>query len=381
MLLCAGAVLAEQRIALVIGNAAYPTARLQNPVNDATAIAAKLKTLGFDVTLKTDVSQREMTRALSQFGQKLTPGSVGLFYFAGHGMQVRGKNFLIPVDAEIQTEASVRSESIDLDQLLDQLGPVRLGIVILDACRNNPFERRFRGAQGGGLAQVDAPKGTLLAYATAPGKVASDGTGSNGLYTAALLKSLDQPGLKVEDVFKAVRINVMKATGEQQIPWESSSLTGDFYFRAGERRVAPGTASPRGGWRQRMAALEAERGNLTVSNILAVLFDYRKDEELERAVKWQRFHKSLPYHSAYAIGINPRGRIITGAAWNRRNEQFASDAAMDWCTQKAEKNTCRIVMTNDLRRKEFLDVLKQLAERDYPALRHDVLQLRVERPA
>ena len=153
------------------------------------------------------------------------------------------------------------------------------------------------------------------------------------------------------------------------------------YFRAGERRVAPGTASPRGGWRQRMAALEAERGNLTVSNILAVLFDYRKDEELERAVKWQRFHKSLPYHSAYAIGINPRGRIITGAAWNRRNEQFASDAAMDWCTQKAEKNTCRIVMTNDLRRKEFLDVLKQLAERDYPALRHDVLQLRVERPA
>jgi len=222
---------AEQKIALVIGNSAYPSAALKNPVNDAKAMAAKLGSLGFEVILRTDASQRDMTRAVSQFGQKLKGGSVGLFYFAGHGMQVRGKNYLIPIDAEIENEASTRSEAVDVDQILEQLGPARLSMVILDACRNNPFERRFRSTGNGGLAQIDAPTGTMLAYATAPGKVAYDGTGSNGLYTTELLKALDSPGLKVEDVFKQVRINVLKASDNQQIPWESSSLTGEFYFK------------------------------------------------------------------------------------------------------------------------------------------------------
>ena len=227
---CLGAA-TEQKIALVIGNSAYPGAALRNPVNDANAMAAKLGSLGFEVILRTNASQREMTRAVSQFGQKLKGGSVGLFYFAGHGLQVRGKNFLIPVDAEIENEASTRSEAVDVDQVLEQLGSARLSMVILDACRNNPFERRFRSSGSGGLAQIDAPTGTMLAYATAPGKVAFDGTGVNGLYTTELLKALDTPGLKVEDVFKQVRINVLKASDNQQIPWESSSLTGEFYFK------------------------------------------------------------------------------------------------------------------------------------------------------
>lgn len=192
-------------------------------------MADRLRVLGFDVILRTDSNLRDMTRSFSQFGQKLTPGSIALFYYAGHGLQVRGKNFLVPVDAEIDNEASVSSEAVDVDQLLNQLGPARLSMVILDACRNNPFERRFRG-MGGGLAQIDAPTGTLLAYATAPGKVASDGNGSNGLYTDALLKALGTPGLKVEDVFKQVRISVVKSSDGQQTPWESSSLTGEFYF-------------------------------------------------------------------------------------------------------------------------------------------------------
>ncbi len=239
-LLGAGAAFAsEQRLALVIGNSAYPTAKLLNPGNDAKAIAAKLGALGFEVIVKTDVNQREMTRAISQFGQRLQNGGVALFYYAGHGLQVRGRNFLVPVDAEIVSEASVRSEAVDLDQLLEQLAPARLSMVILDACRNNPYEGKFRTAAGTGLAQIDAPKGTLLAYATAPGKVASDGTGSNGLYTAELLKALDVPGLKVEEIFKAVRVNVIKATAAQQIPWESSSLTGEFYFRADTRAAQP----------------------------------------------------------------------------------------------------------------------------------------------
>jgi uncharacterized caspase-like protein len=139
---------------------------------------------------------------------------------------------LLPVDAQITSEASTRSESVDLDQILDQLSASggQFSLVVLDACRNNPFERRFRGG-GGGLAQVDAPKGTLIAYATAPGRVALDGEGENSTYTTALLRALDEPGLPVESVFKRVRGDVSRTTGDQQIPWESSSLTGDFYFR------------------------------------------------------------------------------------------------------------------------------------------------------
>jgi uncharacterized caspase-like protein len=235
---------AEQRVALVIGNSAYPSAPLRNPVNDAKAMADKLRVLGFEVMLRTNATQKDINRAVVQFGQKLTAGSVGLFYYAGHGLQVRGKNFLIPVDAEIENEASVRSESVDVDQVLDQFASSRLSMVILDACRNNPFERRFRAGQGGGLAQIDAPKGTLIAYSTAPGKTAADGAGSNGVYTEQLLKAMDAPGLKVEDVFKQVRINVARATQDQQIPWEASSLTGEFFFRVPIEKPALAAPAP-----------------------------------------------------------------------------------------------------------------------------------------
>jgi hypothetical protein len=264
---------AEQRVALVIGNSAYPSSRLPNPVNDAKAMADKLRALGFDVILKTDASQREMTRSFSEFGRKLVPGSVSLFYFAGHGMQVRGKNFLIPVDAEIDNEASVRSEAVDVEQVFDHLGSAKLSMVILDACRNNPFERRIRSGAGSGLAQIDAPSGTLLAYATAPGKVAADGNGANGLYTSELLKALDTPGLKLEDVFKQVRINVLKASNDQQIPWESSSLTSEFYF-------TPGTLSASDGRQelQQAAKVQAELQK-------ALLEERRKREREAESVK------------------------------------------------------------------------------------------------
>lgn len=231
------------RIALVIGNAAYPAAgALKNPGNDARDIAAKLKRLGFDVILRTDVRQKDMLRSLTEFGEKIQPGGEALFFYAGHGMQVRGKNYLIPVDAEIRTESAVSSEAVDVDQLLDKLAPARLAMVILDACRNNPFERRFRGG-GQGLAQINAPTGTLIAYATAPGKVAADGDGRNGLYTAELLAAMDLPGMKIEDVFKRVRGNVVRKSGEAQTPWESSSLTGDFYFRLQDAAIGAASAA------------------------------------------------------------------------------------------------------------------------------------------
>lgn len=219
-----------KRLALVIGNAAYPgVAALRNPANDAVDIAAKLRAMDFDVTLKTDVRQKEMLRALTEFGDRIHQGAEVLFFYAGHGMQVRGRNYLIPIDASIRTESAVSSEAVDVDQLLDKLSPARLSMVILDACRNNPFERSFRGG-GQGLASINAPNGTLIAYATAPGRTAADGEGRNGLYTQELLAAMGTPGLRIEDVFKRVRANVLAKSGEAQTPWESSSLTGDFYF-------------------------------------------------------------------------------------------------------------------------------------------------------
>ncbi len=226
----------SQRIALVIGNSAYKDVPLRNPVNDARLMAARLREVGFEVMPLENGVQRDMNRALTRFGERLNPQTMGPFFYAGHGMQVRGRNFLVPVDASITTEASVRNESVDIDQVLDQMSGSGspLNLVILDACRNNPFERRFRGASGG-LAQIDAPKGTLIAFSTAPGRVAADGDGSNSVYTEALARALSEAGAPVETVFKRVRNEVSRVSRDTQIPWESSSLTGDFYFVAAPR--------------------------------------------------------------------------------------------------------------------------------------------------
>lgn len=233
----------ERRVALVIGNAAYPTAPLSNPVNDARDMASILRNNGFDVIELIDGNQKDMNRAISKFGQKLTPDTVALFYYAGHGLQVKGKNYLVPIDAQISNERSISVESVDVDGLLDQLGTSDVNVVILDACRNNPFERRFRSI-GGGLAQMDAPKGSLIAYATSPGKTAADGDGRNGLFTQELLKQMQVPGLTIEQVFKYVRREVMRATQSTQVPWESSSMTGDFYFIPGNRVPVSAAARP-----------------------------------------------------------------------------------------------------------------------------------------
>jgi len=233
----------EQRVALVIGNANYKTAPLRNPANDAKAIADKLRGLGFKVTLKLDQGQKGMADAIRTFGNQLKGGGAGLFYYAGHGMQVQGRNFLIPVDADIQNEDEVPYRSIDANEVLAKMETAknRLNLMILDACRNNPFARKFRSSSQG-LAQMDAPSGTLVAFATAPGSVASDGSGKNGLYTQHLLASLGQPGVPVEQLFKRVRVGVMKDTRNAQVPWESSSLVGDFYFKPGSG--APTVAEP-----------------------------------------------------------------------------------------------------------------------------------------
>jgi Caspase domain len=223
----------EPRIALVIGNSAYPEAPLRNPVNDVRAMAQALRELGFTVLAHENATKRTMETAIVEFGRRLAEGGVGTFYYAGHGLQVRGRNYLVPVDADIDSEAATRIAAVDVELVLEQMTEAknRVNVVILDACRNNPFERRLRGASRG-LAAIDAARGTLVAYATAPGSVAADGDGKNGLYTEELLHALQVPGLKVEDVFKRVRINVARRSKGAQTPWESSSLTGDLVVNA-----------------------------------------------------------------------------------------------------------------------------------------------------
>ena len=219
----------EPRLALVIGNSAYRESPLRNPVNDVRAMAQRFRELGFTVLAHENATKKTMEAAIIEFGRRLAEGGVGAFYYAGHGLQVRGRNYLVPVDAEIDDEASTRVAAVDVELLLEQMAEAknRVNMVILDACRNNPFERRMRGASRG-LAAVDAARGTLVAYATAPGSVAADGDGANGLYTEELLQALREPGLKVEEVFKRVRVNVARRSKGAQTPWESSSLTGDL---------------------------------------------------------------------------------------------------------------------------------------------------------
>jgi uncharacterized caspase-like protein len=233
----------EPRTALVIGNSAYPDTPLRNPVNDVRAIAKSLRELGFTVLAYENASKKTMETAVIEFGRRLADGGVGLFYYAGHGLQVRGRNYLVPVDAEIDSEATTRIAAVDVDFLLGEMAEAknRVNIVILDACRNNPFERKLRGASRG-LAAIDAARGTLVAYATAPGSVAADGEGSNGLYTEELLQALREPGLKVEEVFKRVRVGVTNRSKGAQTPWESSSLTGDLVVNVTVNVTTPAAA-------------------------------------------------------------------------------------------------------------------------------------------
>lgn len=231
----------EKRFALVVGNGSYPEAPLSNPVNDARDIAAALRECGFEVTQRENLTRNEMKKEIRAFGRKIRGGGVSLFYFAGHGIQVNGSNYLIPVGADISTEEQVEYEAVELGTVMAEMKAARAqtNIIILDACRNNPYERAFRSYIYG-LALTNAPTGTLIAYATAPGKVAADGTGRNGVFTQELLSNIRTPGLTIENLFKRVRVAVQARTNGRQVPWENSSLVRDFYFVA--PAVAPAAA-------------------------------------------------------------------------------------------------------------------------------------------
>ncbi|MCU0398326.1 MAG: caspase family protein [Cyclobacteriaceae bacterium] len=225
----------ERKTALIIGNGTYKSGPLKNAVNDALDMAALLSEKGFKVILRKDASRAEMREAIREFGNEISEGGVGLFYYSGHGLQVDGVNYLVPLDADIELKAEVAEECVSANTVLKvmEYSNNRINIIILDACRNNPF-RSFSRSDEKGITRMDPPQGakqgSIVAFATAPGDVASDGDGRNGLYTSKLMKYINTPGLKLEEVFKMTRIDVLGISDGRQIPWENNSLTGDFYF-------------------------------------------------------------------------------------------------------------------------------------------------------
>ena len=228
---------AEPRIALVIGNSNYggELGQLPNPANDARLMAKTLKAIGFTVIEAENADQAQMKRVIQDFGAKLAEsggGATGLFFYAGHGLQVGGTNYLIPIHAKIEREPDVDIEAVPIDLVMKQMdyAEAAVNIVILDACRNNPLSRSFRAVTRGLADPAVRPMGSFIAYSTAPGDVAEDGSGANSPYTLALAQSITKPGASINDVFQEVRGKVLAATNKKQVPWDASSLTAPYYF-------------------------------------------------------------------------------------------------------------------------------------------------------
>ena len=265
--------LVAPRRALLIGNSSYGFAPLKNPANDAKALGQELKQAGFEVTVGLDLSRKDMLEAIRAYGESLNQTkAVGVFYFAGHGLQLAWRNYLVPTDATIAKLEDIQARCVDVNAVIEGIARAvnPMNVVILDACRENPFGGEVKLEQKG-LSQLDAPPGTILAYATAPGNLASDGEGANGLYTEQLLREMKVPEAKIEDVFKRVRLTVRRRSNGQQIPWESTSLEEDFWF------IPPKEI-------QRLAAAEAERARQEkeAARLLQERIEKAQREEAER---------------------------------------------------------------------------------------------------
>ena len=247
---------AAKRVALVIGNGAYTaTTRLENPRNDAADMAATLRQLGFEVVEVLDGDWRGMMAAIREFGDRAAGAEAALFYYAGHGLQVGDTNYMLPIAAELVKEQDLEFEAVEVGlplRLMDSAG-AKVKLVILDACRNNPLAQTLASSMassgrdvtvGRGLARLVGAEGTLMAFATAPGAIAEDGTTRNSPFTRALLSNIETPGLEVSLLFRRVRAEVMDATGDSQVPWVNEALLGEFYFVPPAPLATPTTPAP-----------------------------------------------------------------------------------------------------------------------------------------
>jgi hypothetical protein len=316
-----------QRAALVIGNAGYGAASLKNPGNDAVDMAKALEDLGFEVISKVNAGREEMDAAVEAFHRNLNKARVGFFYYAGHGMQIDGTNYLLPVDIQIMSSADIKHRAIKLDWILGKMedSGSKVNIVVLDACRDNPF-RGLRGA-GAGLAPIQSVRGSFIAYATSPGSVARDGTGRNGVYTQHLLKNIKRPGLTIEEMFREVRKGVADGTNDEQIPWDSSSLMGAFYMA--------GTGSVEGDAERRRHEEEQARLDRELGELKRLKAEIeRKQREVPREQDLNKPEKTPPapapytpneiardgVYIAYANGIvKDTSTGLEWVAWTGRN--------------------------------------------------------------
>ena len=266
---------ADKRVALVIGNSAYENVpRLTNPSNDASDVAAKLKALGFEVVEGIDLGKRDMEKRIRAFAEALSGADVGLFYYAGHGLQVDQRNFLAPIDAQLKSESDLDFEAVQLDLVLkNMVRNAATSLVFLDACRDNPLAANLAQVGrsldvGRGLARIETPASMMIVYATEPGKVALDGTGRNSPFTGALLRHIDTEGASIGDVMIAVRNDVLSETSGKQRPFESASLTGQFFFKPKPKETADKASSSSDEiavLRQEIARLQADQGALLKS--------------------------------------------------------------------------------------------------------------------
>lgn len=255
----ANAAAPPKRVALVIGNAGYPKSPLSNPIHDTQFLSRQLAEVGFKVLLHNELNQSAMYDAIDTFIAESMQTSEILFFYAGHAIQVNGRNYLIPVNADFKSD-DLLSQLFDLRYLTDKLSSLktaRAKIIVLDACRDNPFSKHPLAASG--LAEITAPVGTFIAFSTAPGKTAEDGEGDNSPYVTSLIKAMSVPGRKIEEVFKEVRSRVNEETKGRQIPWEATSLEVDFFFSPKLLNLSPLTAAPAKGTKQHGAKSNAIR--------------------------------------------------------------------------------------------------------------------------
>lgn len=329
------------KLALVVGNSKYKEAPLKNPANDARAIGEMLQQTGFEVTVKLDAGRTELSAAVQAYVQELARRkSVGLFYFAGHGLQLAWRNYMLPVDADLDTVADIPRQAVEVGGLLEGIGRAAnpLNVIILDACRDNPFGG-LKGVDHKGLSQMDAPLSTLLAYATSPGNTASDGDGVNGLYTENLLKEIRVPEAKIEDVFKRVRLHVRRRSNGQQIPWESTSLEDDFYFvppRSLSTLSAEEAESER---RQEMVLREKRRAEekaerkhqqelaLREARLAAEEAERRRQQELA-LLKQQHIAEEAERKRRNESALKEAQRVAEAAERKRREEQALREAKL-----------------------------------------------------
>ena len=338
----------DQRTALVIGNGAYSSGPLKNPVNDATDMANALQKLGFKVILKKNASLETMEEAIEDFGNRLKRGGVGLFYYAGHGVQVNGVNYLIPVGANVNKESDVRFKAFDTGRILAEMENANngLNIVLLDACRDNPFGKSFRSASRGLAVVSNAPTGTFISFSTSPGQVARDGDGHNSPYTKALLQYMQEPGTPITDVFMNVRQKLRKETG--QVPWELSSLEGKFFFIPGESNktveVATGVALD-----AEKRKIEVERERLQKEKELLEQKEALAEEKQKLDEKKQQLATGKQRSASTATEIKRDGRFIaygdgtvldtqTSLMWAARDNGYN----INWLTAKSYCENCRV---------------------------------------